>query len=80
MTNQSRTKNYFQEQEHSDLKLELSTRCKELQEYLKKEILEKDTLDEDSIDQEKLKYLLTDLLDTIKLCEKKQITFEKEEI
>ena len=70
MKDQSRTQNYFQEQEHSDLKLELSTRCQELQEYL----------DEDNIDQEKLKYLLTDLLDTIKLCEKKQITFEKEEV
>lgn len=80
MTTQSRTQNYFREQEHSDLKLELSTRCQELQEYLEKEILEKDTLEEENIDQEKLKYLLTDLLDTIKLCDKKQITFEKEEI
>jgi len=70
MTDQSRTQNYFQEQEHSDLKLELSTRCKDLQECL----------DEENIDQEKLKYLLTDLLDTIKLCEKKQITFKTEEI
>lgn len=70
MTDQSPTQNYFQEQEHSDLKLELSARCQELQECL----------DEKNIDQEKLKYLLTDLLDTITLCEKKQITFEKEEI
>jgi len=70
MTTQSRTQNYFLEQEHSDLKLELSTRCQELQEYLY----------EDSLDQEKLKYLLTDLLDTITLCEKKQITFKTEEV
>lgn len=74
MTDQSRTQNYFQEQEHSDLKLELSTRCQELQECLDEGI------SEDSIDQEKLKYLLTDLLDTIKLCENKQITFKTEEI
>lgn len=70
MTDQSRTQNYFREQEHSDLKLELSTRCQDLQEYLC----------EENIDQEKLKYLLTDLLDTITLCEKKQITFKTEEI
>ena len=74
MTTQSRTQNYFLEQEHSDLKLELSTRCQELQEYLDEGI------SEDNIDQEKLKYLLTGLLDTITLCEKKQITFKTEEV